>query len=89
MLRSLAEQRLRSVVPVANLRTTIPEEGKLLIINALGDGDETVARAWCAEHGKNAIVQRNVPGLECCFTCACTLAVGNTGLNINVVIWSQ
>jgi len=89
MLRSLAEQRLRSVVPVVNLRTTIPEEGKLLIINALGDGDEIVARAWCAEHGKNAIVRRNVPGLECCFTCACALAVSNTGLNINVVIWSQ
>ena len=88
MLRNLAEQRLRSVVPVAELRNTIPEEGKLLIINALGDGDETVARAWCAEHGKNAIVRKNVPGLECCFTCACALAVSSTGLAINVVIWS-
>lgn len=89
MLRSVAEKWLCGTVTVANLRTTIPEVGKLLIINALGDGDEILARAWCAEHGKNAIVRRNQPGLECCLTCACTLADSANGLNIHVVIWSK
>jgi hypothetical protein len=89
MSRSVAEKRLRDTVTVADLRTTIPEAGKFLVINALGDGDEVLARAWCAEHGKNAIVRRNMPGLECCFTCACTLADSTYGLNIHVVIWSK
>jgi len=89
MLRTLAEKRLSSVVPVSRLRNTSPPLGELLIINAQGEGDETVARAWCAEHGKNAIIRRNLVGSECCFSCACTLAVGDTGLGINVVIWSK
>lgn len=67
----------------------MPTVEKLLIINALCDGDEVVARAWCAENGKRAVVRRNLSGFECCFTCAFNRAVGNTGLNCDVLIWSK
>ncbi|KAH8651223.1 hypothetical protein BX600DRAFT_473258 [Xylariales sp. PMI_506] len=89
MFKKAAEKRIKEAVPVAKLKTTYAALGKLLIINALGDGDEVVARAWCAEQGKNAIVRRDQHGSECCFTCACNLAVGDTGLNINVLIWGK
>jgi hypothetical protein len=61
MFRYLAAQRLRDAVPVSSLKSTVAVEGKLLIINAPGNGDEIVAGAWCAENGKHAVIRRDMP----------------------------
>ncbi len=79
----------REAVLVKNLKETYPVSDRLLVINAMGDGDEVVARAWCSERGKHAVIRRDIPGKECCFACACNLAAGDTGLNCNVLIWGQ
>lgn len=89
MFRRQAQMRLREAVLVKDLKDTYPVPDKLLVINAMGDGDEVVARAWCAERGKHGVIRRDVPGKECCFACACNLAAGDTGLNCNVLIWAR
>jgi hypothetical protein len=89
MFRRQAQMYLREAVSVVDLKETHPEKDKLLIINALGEGDEVVARAWCAETGRHAVVRRDIPGQECCFTCAVELASTETGLGVNCIIWSR
>jgi hypothetical protein len=89
MFRRQMAMFLTSSVPVADLKDTYPTSDRLLVINALGEGDEVVARAWCAERGRHAVIRRDVPGQDCCFTCATNLAVGDSGLNLNVLIWSK
>jgi len=58
-------------------------ESSFLIINATGKGAEVLARAWCAERGRNAVIRRN-PGP--CFVCAYDVA-SKRGLGVNVLIW--
>ena len=55
-----------------------------MVINATGNGGQVVARAWCAERGKNAVVVRGSGGP--CFVCA-VKAASIKGLGIGVVIW--
>ncbi|GFF37913.1 hypothetical protein IFM51744_03621 [Aspergillus udagawae] len=55
----------------------------VMIINATGHGCELLARAWCAERGRNAIV-REAGGA--CFACA-VRAASLSRLGIGVVIW--
>ena len=55
----------------------------VIVINATGNGTETLARAWCAEHGKSAIVRRQ-GGM--CFSCA-VRAAGIKGARVGVLIW--
>jgi tetratricopeptide (TPR) repeat protein len=55
----------------------------VMIINATGQGGELLARAWCAERGKNAIVRRAGGP---CFVCA-VRAASRHRLGIGVVIW--
>ncbi|CAI6092956.1 unnamed protein product [Clonostachys chloroleuca] len=62
----------------------IPTGTGLIIINAMEPGEEAMARAWCGEVGKNAIVRKGGQG---CFTCAVNLAVSRTGLNFHTLIW--
>ncbi|OZJ01513.1 hypothetical protein BZG36_05720 [Bifiguratus adelaidae] len=59
------------------------DNNSVMIINATGVGAEAVARAWCSERGKSAVIRRN-PGP--CFACAYKVA-STTGLGINVLIW--
>jgi len=80
---------LKDSVLVADLKSAYPSGERLLVINALGEGDEVVARAWCAERGKHAIIRRETTGQSCCFTCASGLATTYSGLSINVLIWSK
>jgi hypothetical protein len=87
--RRQAQMRLRDAVLVKDLKDTNTAADRLLVINAMGEGDEVVARAWCAERGRHAVIRRDVPGRECCFACACSLAAGDTGLNVNVLIWTK
>jgi hypothetical protein len=89
MFRRQADMYLSNVVGVTDLKETHPDKDRLLIINAMNEGDEVVARAWCAETGRHAIVRRDIAGRECCFTCAVEMATGPTGLGVNCLIWSR
>lgn len=63
------------------------DEGGVMVINATGKGAEVVARAWCAERGKCAIV-RKAKGP--CYVCALTAASrGHGGLGFGVLIWAS
>ena len=59
------------------------EESEVIIINATGTGSELLARAWCSERGKNAVI-RKAGGP--CYTCT-VRAAGQKGLRAGVVIW--
>ncbi|KAG8752104.1 hypothetical protein FRC14_007342 [Serendipita sp. 396] len=76
----------RNVWNVENLKEVDSsefEDNGVMIINATGKGAEAVARAWCSERGKSAIVRANGGA---CFSCAYHVASGK-GLGTNVLIW--
>ncbi|KAL1914536.1 uncharacterized protein VTP21DRAFT_8161 [Calcarisporiella thermophila] len=76
----------RNIWNVEDLKNASADEydnNGVLVINATGKGAEAVARAWCSERGKNAVIRRN-PGP--CYTCAYNVA-SEKGLGINVLIW--
>jgi len=81
-----ARNYLRNIVKVADLEEAYPPSDELVIIDALGQGEEVVARAWCAERAKHAVIRRDN---ECCFACATAVATTRTGLGFNVLIWSR
>lgn len=66
-----------------NARPTDYESESVMVINATGHGAETLARAWCAERGKNAVIRR-IGGP--CFACAYK-AASLSGLSLEVLIW--
>jgi hypothetical protein len=77
---------LRNTWDIENLKEASADEydnNGVLVINATGNGAEAVARAWCSERGKNAVIRRN-PGP--CFVCAHNVA-SDKGLGVNVLIW--
>ncbi|KAK0383978.1 hypothetical protein NLU13_8067 [Sarocladium strictum] len=85
-LRELHRYDHRHVWSVGQLKghTAESSEGsEVVIINATGAGSELLARAWCSERGKNAVI-RNVGGP--CYTCT-VRAAGEKGLRTGVVIW--
>lgn len=59
------------------------DDNGVMVINATGKGAETLARAWCSERGKNAIIR--VSGGPC-YACAYD-AASKKGLGVNVLIW--
>ena len=59
------------------------EDDEVMIINATGKGAEVLARAWCAERGKNAIIRRTGGP---CFVCA-VRGASQTGLKVGILIW--
>ncbi|KAL2752925.1 hypothetical protein ACRALDRAFT_1083463 [Sodiomyces alcalophilus JCM 7366] len=71
------------------------KDGKVLVIDARSDEAEVMARAWCAERGRHAVVWRDGSrGKEgdgartsCCYTCA-VRAAGRGALWVGVVIWT-
>jgi hypothetical protein len=81
-----AQKFLSSIVKVVDLKDAYLPGDELVIIDALGQGEEVVARAWCAEQAKHAVIRR---GGECCFACATVVAMGYTGLGVNMLIWSR
>ena len=85
MHRRQAQNYLSSVVKVADLKEVYPSSDSLVIVDALGQGEEVVARAWCAERATHAVIRRDG---ECCFACAVGVTAGRTGLGFNVLIWS-
>ncbi|KAL6365038.1 hypothetical protein LRP88_01016 [Fusarium phalaenopsidis] len=59
------------------------KDGRLIVINAACNGGEIMARAWCAEKGRNAVVRR---GGGPCYACA-TRVASKGGFNFGVLIW--
>jgi tetratricopeptide (TPR) repeat protein len=55
----------------------------VMVINATGKGAEVLARAWCSDRGRNAIIRR-VGGP--CFVCAVRSA-SKAGLGVGILIW--
>jgi tetratricopeptide (TPR) repeat protein len=56
---------------------------EVMVINATGNGSEVLARAWCSERGKNAVVRRSGGP---CYVCAYR-AASEAGLGVGVLIW--
>ena len=94
-----AQKYLDSCVKVADLKNYYGAESsniggggnsggadELIVIDALGQGEEAVARAWCAERARHALVRR---GEGCCFACAAGLATGEKGMGVGVLIWTR
>ena len=84
--RRQAQRYLSSIIKVASLKEADAPSDMLVIIDALGKKDEVVARAWCAERARHAVIMRD---RECCFACATRIASASTGLGFNVLIWSR
>ena len=60
------------------------DDDEVMIINATGNGAEVLARAWCSERGKCAVIRR--PGGPC-FVCA-VRAASKLSLATSVLIWT-
>jgi hypothetical protein len=72
-----------NIITAIDIKNKYPQTDQLVIIDAMGEGEEVLARAWCAERGRHAVVRK---GVECCFPCAASVAVGRSGLGVNVLI---
>ena len=59
------------------------EDDGVMVINATGEGAEVLARAWCAEKGKNAIIRRTGGP---CFVCS-VRGASQAGLKVGILIW--
>lgn len=60
------------------------DDDEVMVINATGNGAEVLARAWCSERGKCAVIRR--PGGPC-FVCA-VRAASKPSLATSVLIWT-
>ena len=86
MHKCQVQNYLSSIVRVVDLKEAYAPSDSLVIIDVLGQGEEVVVRALCAEQGRHMVIRR---GGKCCFTCVTAVAAGGKGLGINVVIWSK
>lgn len=59
------------------------ERSDVMVTNPTGQGAETLARAWCSERGKNAVIRRAGGP---CFICV-ESAASRFGLDTGVLIW--
>lgn len=84
----LANFCLKNVAHVKDLKDiSLPRED-FLIIYTSGDQEELLARAWCAERGKHAVIRRDDLVGQCCFACVTGITLQEIGLGTNVLIWS-
>ncbi|KAH8193742.1 hypothetical protein TruAng_012090 [Truncatella angustata] len=85
-LRELHRYEEKNIWTVERIKDHTAEDSEgaeVLIINATGEGAEVMARAWCSERGKNAVVRRTGGP---CFVCA-EKAASHVGLGTGVLIW--
>jgi tetratricopeptide (TPR) repeat protein len=86
-LRELHRYQERNIWTIERLKEHTaeddPERGGVMVINATGQGAEALARAWCSERGKNAVIRRAGGP---CFVCA-ERAASRCGLGTRVLIW--
>ncbi|KAK4144707.1 small glutamine-rich tetratricopeptide repeat-containing protein 2 [Dichotomopilus funicola] len=76
-------ERLKEHTPEADLDEN-EGEAPVMVINATGKGAEALARAWCSERGRNAVIRKEGGP---CFVCA-VRAAGLGGLGTGVLIWT-
>ncbi|KAH6626043.1 prion-inhibition and propagation-domain-containing protein [Chaetomium sp. MPI-SDFR-AT-0129] len=76
-------ERLKAHTPEADLDEN-EGEAPVMVINATGKGAEVLARAWCSERGRNAVIRKEGGP---CFVCAVRVA-GQGGLGTGVLIWT-
>jgi hypothetical protein len=62
----------------------VSQPDRLFVVKATGKGEELLARAWCAQWGRNAVVRKEGGP---CFACAVRSA-GKSGLGFGVLIWA-
>ncbi|KAK3303068.1 uncharacterized protein B0T15DRAFT_419917 [Chaetomium strumarium] len=62
------------------------DRAPVMVINATGKGAEVLARAWCSERGRNAVIRRAGGP---CFVCAVRAAARGGGLGTGVLIWTE
>jgi tetratricopeptide (TPR) repeat protein len=72
-----------SVLELMHLEPRADDRGEVIVINAMAPGAEVVARAWCAQYGRAAII-RKAEGA--CFSCAIK-AASKYGLRVEILIW--
>ncbi|KAF3894273.1 HeLo domain-containing protein [Trichophyton interdigitale] len=85
-LHRFSRQHVYNVTRLGEYLGTPSEEDAIdiMVINATGTGDaEMLARSWCAERGKNAVI-RKAGGP--CYTCA-VRAASKGALGTGVLIW--
>jgi hypothetical protein len=89
LFSSIASYYSKNAVSAEKLNTysetATQDKPQFLLINAMDKGCELLARAWCSDRGKHAVIRR---GSGCCFSCAAKLAGGH-GLGFNVLIWGE
>ena len=76
-------EKFENVLDVFNLDKTPTIREGLMTINATSFTADAVARAWCSEMGKHAVVSNNQ---KTCIACAMEMA-GDRGLRVGLVIW--
>ena len=83
-VRGLASYH-KDIWTVERLKDHTPEDvdGDVMVINATGKGAEVLARAWCSERSKNAIIRRSGGP---CYVCAVS-AASKAGLGVGILIW--
>lgn len=84
--RRQAQQCLASITRATDLKKCNSTSDQFLLIDATGEGEELIARAWCSEKARHAVVRK---GQETCFACAITMASSPSGLGFNVLIWAD
>lgn len=85
-LRELHRYSEKSIWTIEQLREHTAEDTEdidVMVINATGKGAELLARAWCSERGKNAVIRRAGGP---CYVCA-VQAASQAGLRTGVLIW--
>jgi len=83
----LVKKLLTGLILAKDLKNAVPAGTAVLtVIDATEPGEEALARAWCAETSRHAVVRKNGIG---CFTCATNLAMKRIGLGFDVLIWCE
>ena len=80
----LYQKNIWSVERLKDHTAEASDDDEVMVINATGNGAEVLARAWCSERGKCAVIRR--PGGPC-FVCA-VRAASKRSLATSVLIWT-
>ncbi|KAL2783475.1 hypothetical protein BJX66DRAFT_127470 [Aspergillus keveii] len=72
-----------SVSQLMHFEPRTDDRGEVVVINATAPGAEVVARAWCAQYGRAAIIRK---AGSACFSCAIK-AASKYGLRVEILIW--